>query len=74
MLFHKSAAVILCAGFVTQAGVPSADPLLPVPRPAPPVDSVQDKAQTEARPPALEQALQAKEIDANKAYRALIKR
>jgi hypothetical protein len=74
MLFHKAASVILCAGFVTQTGLLSADPPLPVPRPAPPADSVQDKAQTKTRPPALEQALEANEPDATKTYRALIKR
>ena len=74
MLFHEAASVILCAGFVTQVGAPSGGPPLPVPRLAPPSDSVQDKAQTKARPPALEQALDAKEPDASKTYRALIKR
>ena len=73
-LFHKAASVILCAGFVTQAGAPSSGSPLPVPRPAPPADSGQDTAQTKTRPPALEQALEAKEPDANKTYRALIKR
>src|ERR1700730_6960765 len=74
MLFHKAASVILCAGFVTQAGAPSGGPPLPVPRPAPPAGSVQDKAQTQTRPPALEQGVEAKEPDASKTYRALIKR
>jgi soluble lytic murein transglycosylase-like protein len=73
VLFHKAASVILYACIVTQAGAPSGGPPLPVPRPAPPADSVQDKAQTKMRPPALEQALEAKEPDANKIYRALIK-
>jgi len=74
VLFHKAASVILCAGFVTQAGAPSGGPPLPVPRPAPPAGSVQDKAQTQTRPPALEQGVEAKEPDASKTYRALIKR
>ncbi|MGH6794799.1 MAG: lytic transglycosylase domain-containing protein [Methylocella sp.] len=72
MLFHKGAYVILCAGFVTQAG--AAGPPLPVPRPAPPADSLQDTAQIKTRPPALTQASEAREPDANKVYRALIKR
>ncbi|MGH6836395.1 MAG: lytic transglycosylase domain-containing protein [Methylocella sp.] len=71
MLFHKAASVILCAGFVTQVGAPSVP--LPVPRPALPADSVQDKAQAKTRPSALEQALEAKEPEASKTYRALIK-
>jgi hypothetical protein len=70
VLFHKAASVILCAGFVTQAGAPSGGPPLPVPTPAPPADSVPDKAQTKTPPPALE----AKEPDTSKAYRALIRR
>ncbi|MGA7384646.1 MAG: transglycosylase SLT domain-containing protein, partial [Methylocella sp.] len=73
MLFHKAASVILWAGFVTQAGAPLGGPPLPIPRPAPPADSFQDKAQTKTRPPASEQALEAKEPDASKTYRALIK-
>ena len=70
MLLQKFASVILCAGFVTPG---ADDPPLPIPRPAPPADSVQDKAQTEMRPRALEQALEAKVPDANTTYRALIK-
>lgn len=72
MLLQKFASVILCAGFVTP-GAPLADPPLPIPRPAPPANSVQDKAQPKTRPPALEQASEAMEPDANKT-RALIKR
>jgi soluble lytic murein transglycosylase-like protein len=71
MLLHKVAAVILCAGLVTQAGAPSGGPSMPIPRPAAPDDSVQDEAQTKTRPPALGQAIEAKE-PANKTYRALI--
>lgn len=70
-MFHKAAAVILCAGLVTQAGATSSEPPAPVPRPAAPDDSVQDEAQTKARPPALGKAMEAKE-PANKTYRALI--
>ncbi|MGH6869434.1 MAG: lytic transglycosylase domain-containing protein, partial [Methylocella sp.] len=70
MPFHNAASVILCTGFVAQAGAPSVP--LPVPRPAPPADSVQDKAQAKTRPPALEQALEAREPEASKTYRALI--
>jgi Transglycosylase SLT domain len=74
MLFHRAVFVILGAGFVTQAGAPSGGPPLPVARPAPPADSGQDQAQAKTRPPALQQALEAKEPDASKTYRALIKR
>jgi hypothetical protein len=70
VLFHKAASIVLCAGVVAQAGAHAGGPPLPVPRPAPPAGSVQDKAQTQTRPPALEQALE--EPDASKAYRALI--
>ena len=72
MLFHK-ASVIFCAGFATQAAAPSANPPLPVPRQAPLPDYTRDKAQLRARPSALEQALEAKEPNAGKTYRALIK-
>jgi hypothetical protein len=71
MLFHKAASVILCAGFVTQAGALSGGPPMPIPRPAPPGDPVQDNAQTKTRPPALGQAIEAKE-PVNQTYRALI--
>jgi soluble lytic murein transglycosylase-like protein len=74
MQFHKAAIVILGAGFVTQAGAPSGVPPLPVARPAPPTDSGQDQTQAKTRPPASQQALEAKEPDASKTYRALIKR
>jgi soluble lytic murein transglycosylase-like protein len=75
MLFDKATCVILCAGFVTQAGAPSVDPPLPVPRPAPLANHAQDSAQAKARIPELDQdqTLEAKEPDANKTYRALIK-
>ncbi|MGH6936993.1 MAG: lytic transglycosylase domain-containing protein, partial [Methylocella sp.] len=71
MLFHKVASVILCTGFVTQVDAPFGGPAMPIPRPAPPGDSVQDKAQTKTQPPDLEQAIDAKE-PVNKTYRALI--
>jgi soluble lytic murein transglycosylase-like protein len=71
MLFQRAASVILCAGFVTQAGAPPDGPPLPVPRPAPPADSVQDKAQTKTRPPASGQAIEAEE-PVTKTNRALI--
>jgi soluble lytic murein transglycosylase-like protein len=74
MLFHKAASIILCAGFVAQAGGPSGSPPLPIPRPAWRVDSAKDKAPTKTRPPALEQAMEANEPDVNNSYRALIKR
>jgi len=72
MLSHKTASLILC-GFVTQAGAASGGPPLPVPRPDPPANA-QDNAQTKTRPFALEQPLDTVEPDANKTYRALIKR
>jgi soluble lytic murein transglycosylase-like protein len=71
MLFHKVASVILCAGFVTQADAPFGAPAMPLPKPAAPDDSVQDKAQTKTQPPDLGQATEAKE-PVNKTYRALI--
>jgi soluble lytic murein transglycosylase-like protein len=71
MLFHKAASVILCTGFVTQADAPFGGPALPIPRPAPPADSVQDKAQTKTQPPALGHAIEAEE-PVDKTYRALI--
>ena len=61
-------------GFVTQAGAPSAKSALAGSKTGTAGRSVQDKAQTKTRPPALEQALEAKEPDANKTYRALIRR
>ena len=73
MLFHMAASVILCAGFVAQAGAPSADPPLPVPRPAPSADNAPDKAQAKVLPPDFHQALGAQEPDASKTYHALIK-
>jgi soluble lytic murein transglycosylase-like protein len=72
MLFHKAASIILCAGFVSQAGSPSGDPPLPVARPAPPAGSVQGTTQTKTRLPASEQALDTKEPVASKT-RALIR-
>ncbi len=72
MLFHKAASIILCAGFVSQAGSPSGDPPLPVARPAPPAGSVQGTTQTKSRLPASEQALDTKEPVASKT-RALIR-
>jgi soluble lytic murein transglycosylase-like protein len=74
MLFHKAASVILCAGFVTHAEAPAGGPPLPVPRPAQPAGSVQDKARTKTRPPALGQTLDANAPDTSETYRALIKR
>jgi soluble lytic murein transglycosylase-like protein len=74
MQFYKAAIVILGAGFVTQAGAPSGSQPLPVARPALPADSGQDQAQAKTRPPALQQALDAKEPDASKTYRELIRR
>jgi soluble lytic murein transglycosylase-like protein len=74
MLFNRAAFAILGAGVVTQAGAPAGVPPLPVARPAPPTDSGQDQAQAKTRPPASQQALKAKEPDASKTYRALIKR
>ncbi|MDQ6702022.1 MAG: transglycosylase SLT domain-containing protein [Pseudomonadota bacterium] len=79
MLFHKAASVIfLCASCAAQAeaGATSAAgyPPVPVPRPAPLANYARDKAQPKARPTGLDQALEAKEPDANKSYRALIKR
>jgi soluble lytic murein transglycosylase-like protein len=63
MMFHKAASVILCVGFVAQAGAPSGGPPLPVPRPDPPANDAQDNAPPKA----------SEEPGANKTYRALIK-
>ncbi|MGH6838106.1 MAG: lytic transglycosylase domain-containing protein [Methylocella sp.] len=73
MLFHKTASVILCAGFVAQAGAPSAGPPLPIPRPAPLANYARDKAQPKVLTPDFHQALGAQEPDARKTYHALIK-
>jgi soluble lytic murein transglycosylase-like protein len=73
-VFREAASVILCAGFVNQAGATSGGPPLPVPRADPALNDVQDNAPTKTRPPALEQAPEVKEPDASTAYRALIKK
>jgi hypothetical protein len=77
VLLHKAASVILGAGFVTQAGALLAGPPpLPLAGPAPPANHAQDSAQPKARipDPDQDQALEAKEPDASKTYRALIKK
>lgn len=72
MFFHKAASIILCAGFVSQAGAASGDPPLPVARPAPPANSVQGTTETKTRPPVSKQRFEAKEPVASET-RALIR-
>lgn len=74
VLFHKTATVILCASFATQAGADPGDPPLPVPRPAPIANDAWDKAKPKVLPPDFHQALGTQEPDASKTYHALIKR
>jgi soluble lytic murein transglycosylase-like protein len=87
MLFHKAASVILCAGFVTQAGAGARSaagyPPLPVPRPAATANHAEDEAQPQVRPNDLDpsdlgqalnpQVLNPAELSARKTYQALIK-